>query len=34
MSMRSLGDYIARVERSNERGEKAIAQVRVRVGAP
>ena len=28
------GDYIARVERSNERGEKAIAQVHVRVGAP
>ena len=28
------GDYIARVERSNERGEKAIAQVHVRVEAP
>ena len=28
------GDYIARVERSNERGEKAIAQVHVHVGAP
>ena len=28
------GDYIARVERTNERGEKAIAQVYVRVDTP
>ena len=28
------GDYIARVERSNERGEKAIAQVHVHVDVP
>ncbi len=28
------GDYIARVERSNRRGEKAIAHVHVRVEAP
>ena len=28
------GDYIARVERANQRGEKAIAHVHVRVEAP